>query len=91
MLVDVLQSTAPTTARAVEARLLPEATRLPTGRLRARALALLADADALDARRRTAEKQADVRSYASPWRACPRWPPTCPPRCRRSALTPSTG
>ena len=53
VLADVLQHTAPATARAVEARLLPKATQLSTGRLRARALAPLLeqDAAAVDARR----------------------------------------
>jgi len=81
VLVDVLQSTSPAIARAVEARLLPEATHLSTGRLRARALALLLelDADAIDQRREAAQRQVDVRSSPRPWRACRRWPPSCPP------------
>ncbi len=68
MLVDVLQHTAPAVARAIEAQLLPEATQLSTGRLRARALALLLerDAAAVDARREEAKRQADVRTYCSP-------------------------
>ncbi|SDX34316.1 hypothetical protein SAMN05660209_00221 [Geodermatophilus africanus] len=67
VLADVLQHTAPEIARAVEAIVLPEATHLSTGRLRARALALLLerDADAIDNRRRTAEQQADVRTHPS--------------------------
>src|SRR5918997_1218090 len=46
VLADVLQHTAPEIARAVEAIVLPEATHLSTGRLRARALALLLERDA---------------------------------------------
>jgi uncharacterized protein DUF222 len=67
VLADVLGATAPAVARQVEARLLPEAKHLSAGRLRARALALLLelDADAVDARRKTAEQQADVRTYPS--------------------------
>jgi hypothetical protein len=67
VLVDVLQHTAPATARAVEAQLLPEATQLSTGRLRARAVALLLelDADATGARRTDARRRADVRTYPS--------------------------
>ena len=67
VLADVLQSTTPAIARAVEARLLPEATQLSTGRLRARALALLLelDAAAIDERREEAQRSADVRSYPS--------------------------
>src|SRR3712207_2240255 len=63
VLADVLQHTTPAVARSIEARLLPEATHLSTGRLRARALALLLerDADAIDKRRKTATKQADVQ------------------------------
>jgi hypothetical protein len=68
VLADVLQHTSPAVARAVEARLLPAAAGLSTGRLRARALALLLelDADAVDKRRTDARRQADVRSYPSP-------------------------
>jgi hypothetical protein len=68
VLVDVLGQTSPAVARAVEARLLPEATDLSTGRLRARAVALLLelDADAVDARRTDARRRADVRTYPSP-------------------------
>jgi hypothetical protein len=67
VLADVLQHTSPAVARAIEALVLPEATGLSTGRLRARALALLLerDADAIDARRTSARQQADVRSYPS--------------------------
>ncbi|MBB3083993.1 DUF222 domain-containing protein [Geodermatophilus sabuli] len=51
VLADVLAHTSPRVARQIEARLLPEATQLSTGRLRRRALALLLelDADAVDA------------------------------------------
>lgn len=65
VLVDVLAHTAPAVARAIESRLLPEAAGLSTGRLRARALALLLelDAAAVDARRADARRQADVRVY----------------------------
>jgi hypothetical protein len=68
VLVDVLGLTSPAVARAIEARLLPEATQLSTGRLRARAVALLLelDADAVDARRTDARRRADVRTYPSP-------------------------
>src|SRR5215218_3941218 len=68
VLVDVLGLSSPAVARAVEARLLPEATQLSTGRLRARAVALLLelDADAVDARRTDARRRADVRTYPSP-------------------------
>src|SRR5918992_5516380 len=53
VLADVLGATSPTVARAAEARLLPEATELSTGRLRARSLALLLelDSEAVDQRR----------------------------------------
>ncbi|WP_448622204.1 hypothetical protein [Geodermatophilus sp. URMC 65] len=68
VLADVLGLTSPALARAVEAQLLPEATGLSTGGLRARALALLLerDAAAVDARRTEARRQADVRTYPSP-------------------------
>ncbi|RFU21973.1 HNH endonuclease signature motif containing protein [Geodermatophilus marinus] len=67
VLVDVLQHTTPAVARQVESRLLPEAAQLSTGRLRRRALALLLelDADAVDARREDAQRQADVRAHPS--------------------------
>ncbi|SHN69330.1 protein of unknown function [Geodermatophilus obscurus] len=67
VLAEVLQHTCPAVARAIEARLLPAATHLSTGRLRVRALALLleCDADAVDKRRKDARRQADVRSYPS--------------------------
>jgi hypothetical protein len=67
VLADVLQHTSPAIAQQAEARLLPAATGLSTGRLRARALALLleVDADAVDKRRKDAKRQADVRSYPS--------------------------
>ncbi|SDO22013.1 HNH endonuclease signature motif containing protein [Geodermatophilus sp. DSM 45219] len=67
VLVDVLAHTSPAIARVIESRLLPEAAGLSTGRLRARALALLLelDAAAVDKRRTDARRQADVRSYAS--------------------------
>ena len=66
-LADALGHTSPAIARAIEARLLPEATGLSLGRLRARALALLLelDADAVDKRRTDAQRQADVRCYPS--------------------------
>ena len=66
-LADVLAHTRPEIARAVEARVLPEAPGLSMGRLKARALALLLeqDADAVNARRKDAQRQADVRSYPS--------------------------
>ncbi len=67
VLADVLAHTSPAVARAIEARLLPEASRLSLGRLKARALALLLelDADAVDNRRKDAKRQADVRCYPS--------------------------
>jgi len=67
VLVDVLAHTAPAVAREVEARLLPDATSLTLGRLRARAVALLldVDADAVDARKKDAQRQSDVRCYPS--------------------------
>jgi hypothetical protein len=68
VLADVLAHTSPEIARRIEARLLPEAAQLSTGRLRRRALALLLelDADAVDARREAARRQADVRAFPSP-------------------------
>src|SRR5688500_5587187 len=68
VLADVLAHTAPVTARAIEAQVLPEATGLSLVRLRARTMALLLklDADAVDARRKDAQRQANVRSYPSP-------------------------
>ena len=67
VLADVLAHTPPAIARAVEARVLPEAAGVSMGRLRARALTLLLeqDADAVDARRADAQRQADVRAYPS--------------------------
>ena len=67
VLAEVLAHTAPVIARAVESRLLPDAASLSMGRLKARALALLLehDAEAIDARRKDAQRQADVRSYPS--------------------------
>ncbi|MGY1699814.1 DUF222 domain-containing protein [Geodermatophilus sp. SYSU D00766] len=67
-LVDVLQHTAPALARRIEAVVLPEAAQLTVGKLKKHALELLleADADAVDQRRTTAERQADVRVYPSP-------------------------
>ncbi|WP_344689288.1 HNH endonuclease signature motif containing protein [Blastococcus jejuensis] len=61
-LADVLGTTRPELARAVEARLLPEAVDLSVARLRARALELLAelDAAAADQRRERAQRSADV-------------------------------
>ncbi|MEX5721929.1 DUF222 domain-containing protein, partial [Geodermatophilus maliterrae] len=52
----------------IEARLLPEAASLTTGKLRKRALALLLelDAEAADRRRAQAQRHADVRCYPSP-------------------------
>jgi hypothetical protein len=66
-LADVLAHAEPAIAQAVEARVLPEAPRLSIGRLKARALALLLerDAEAVDARREQAQRQADVRAYPS--------------------------
>ncbi|WP_344689005.1 DUF222 domain-containing protein, partial [Blastococcus jejuensis] len=61
-LADVLGATRPELARAVEARLLPEAVDLSVARLRARALELLVelDAPAADQRREQAKRRADV-------------------------------
>jgi hypothetical protein len=63
VLADVLAHTAPPIARAVEARVPPEATGLSLGTLKARTTAVLLqlDADAVDARRADAQRQADVR------------------------------
>lgn len=67
VLAEVLQSTTPELAQAVEAALLPEAGELSVARLRARALELLAelDAAAVDQRREEAQQAADVRAYAT--------------------------
>jgi Domain of unknown function (DUF222) len=67
VLADVLAHTSADVARRIEARLLPEAAGLSSGRLKARALALLLelDADAVDARRQDAQRQADVRRHPS--------------------------
>jgi hypothetical protein len=67
VLVDVLEHARPAVARAIEALLLPQARGLSTGRLRRRALALLLerDAEAVNARRQAAHRQADVRCYPS--------------------------
>ncbi|MGY1698233.1 DUF222 domain-containing protein [Geodermatophilus sp. SYSU D00766] len=67
-LVDVLQHTKPALARRIEAAVLPEAAQLTVGKVKKRALELLleADTDAVDQRRTTAERQADVRVYPSP-------------------------
>ena len=67
VLADVLAHTSPAIARMVEAQVLPEATDLSLVRLRARTSELLLklDADAVDARRKDAQRQADVRSYPS--------------------------
>ncbi|MGY1736212.1 DUF222 domain-containing protein [Geodermatophilus sp. SYSU D00684] len=68
-LVDVLEHTTAATARAIEARLLPEATDLTVGKLKKKALTLLqeADADAIDGRRTQAERHADVRLFDGPF------------------------
>src|SRR3712207_3218433 len=68
VLVDVLQHTDAAVARQVEALLLGEAAGWTTHMLRKRAVAALlaVDADAVDERRREAERQADVRVYPSP-------------------------
>src|SRR4051794_34451708 len=67
-LADVLAHADPAVAREIEALLLPDAVSLTLGKLKARALALLLerDADAVDQRRRSAKKAADVRAYPSP-------------------------
>ncbi|WP_342743445.1 HNH endonuclease signature motif containing protein [Geodermatophilus saharensis] len=67
-LADVLQHTTPGIARRIEAAVLPDATALTVGRLEKRAIELLleADADAVDRRRKTAERRSDVRVYPSP-------------------------
>ncbi|PRY50095.1 hypothetical protein LY71_104131 [Geodermatophilus tzadiensis] len=67
VLVDVLQHTDPAVARQVESRLLPGAAGWTTHMLRKRAVAALlaVDADAVDARREDAERQADVRVHPS--------------------------
>ncbi|SDD49880.1 protein of unknown function [Geodermatophilus telluris] len=68
VLVDVLQHTDPAVAREVESRLIGQAAGWTTHTLRKRAVAALlaVDADAVDARRKEAERQADVRVYPSP-------------------------
>ncbi|MGY1786355.1 DUF222 domain-containing protein [Geodermatophilus sp. SYSU D00698] len=68
-LVDVLEHTSAATARTIEARLLPSATQLTVRTLKDRALALLleADAEAIDQRRATAQRHADVRLYDCPF------------------------
>jgi len=68
VLADVLEHADPAVARAIEAQLLPQATELTTGRLRKLATAMLieGDPDAVDQRRKHAERAADVRSYPSP-------------------------
>jgi hypothetical protein len=67
-LVEVLEHTAPSLARRVEARLLPEATQLTAGKLRKRALQLLLELDpaAADRKRTAAERRADVRVHPAP-------------------------
>jgi hypothetical protein len=99
VLADVLQHTSPAIAQDVEAQVLAEAFGLSLGRLRARALALLleVDADAIDARRKDAKRQADVPQLRltpggdvhprHTWRGCPPSPPTSPRWCRPSAST----
>src|SRR5947209_9511967 len=64
-LAEAVAHVAPALAREVEARLLPTATQLSVGRLRARAVALLVELDAAgtDRRRRRAERAADGRVY----------------------------
>jgi hypothetical protein len=64
-LAEALENAAPFIAGQVEARLLPTATQLSVGRLRARAIALLVelDAEGTDSRRKKAERAADVRVY----------------------------
>ncbi|MGY1732703.1 DUF222 domain-containing protein [Geodermatophilus sp. SYSU D01045] len=68
-LVDVLEHTSAVTARSIEAALLPEATSLTVRKLKHRALALLqeADANAIDQRRETAQRHADVRLHDCPF------------------------
>ncbi|SNS41387.1 protein of unknown function [Geodermatophilus saharensis] len=67
-LADVLQHTDPALARRIEAAVLPEAAQLTVRKLKQRALELLleADSDAVDQRRKSAERHADVRVYPSP-------------------------
>jgi hypothetical protein len=62
VLADVLQSTTPGLAQAVETILLPEATDLSVAKLKIRALELLAELDSagVDQRRAEAERNADV-------------------------------
>jgi hypothetical protein len=65
VLAEVLQHTAAELAQAVEARVLPEATELPPGKLETRALEVLAelDAAAIEARQEEAAQAADVRAW----------------------------
>ena len=67
-LAEVLEHPDPALTQAVEARLLGQAGELPVGRLKRRALALLLelDPDAVDRRRKVAQRSADVRTYPSP-------------------------
>lgn len=64
-LVDLLGTVKPETSAAVERLVLPDAERLTAADLRSRVRRLLArlDADALNKRRKLAEKTADVRRY----------------------------
>src|SRR5206468_187990 len=67
-LADVLQHSPAEVARAVEARLLAEATSLSLRRLRARATELLLELDTAGAekRREEAQRAADVRTWPGP-------------------------
>jgi hypothetical protein len=68
VLAEALEHADPGVARAIEAELLPKASELTIGRLKKLALAALIarDPDAVDRRRKQAEKTADARTYASP-------------------------
>jgi hypothetical protein len=67
-LAEALEHAPAAVARQVEARLLPTATQLSVGRLRARAVALLVELDpeGTNSRREAAERAADVRVYPAP-------------------------
>jgi hypothetical protein len=93
VLVDVLQHTTPAISRAVEARLLLEAPQLFTGGCgpgRWRCCWSWMPPRWTPAARKRSGRPTCALTSRTP-RACPPWPPICPPRCRPSAWTPSTG
>src|SRR4051812_7471191 len=66
VLADVVQHTSPRLARAVEARLLPEAADLTVSRLKRRALELLLELDAVAAERRHEQAKQDADVFVEP-------------------------